>query len=97
MYGNPNPEEYLLLSGLVIEADHSKSAPSVDVSTPWEEIKLVSQLQEKRGFTAQNNIVTDHISHAKGTCVCLCVLMCLLRYEECCSIKDCKLAMKSTY
>lgn len=81
MYGNPNPEEYLLLSGLVIEADHSKSAPSVDVSTPWEEIKLVSQLQEKRGFTAQNNIVTDHISHAKGTCVCLCVwcAFCVMR------------------
>lgn len=75
MYGSPNPEEYLLLSGLVIEADHSKSAPSVDVSTAWEEIKLVSQLHEKRGFTAQNNTVTDHISQAEWACVCLCAVV----------------------
>lgn len=38
-YGYPDPEEYLWLSGLVIEADHSKSAPPVVVSTAWEKIK----------------------------------------------------------
>lgn len=32
-YGHPDSEEYLWLSGLVIEADHSKSAPPVVVWT----------------------------------------------------------------
>lgn len=39
MYGHPDPEEYLWLSGLVIEADHSKSAPAVVVLTAREKIK----------------------------------------------------------
>lgn len=38
-YGHPDPEEYLWRSGLVIEADHSKSAPAVVVLTAWEKIK----------------------------------------------------------
>lgn len=61
-YGHPDPEEYLWLPGLVIEADHSKSAPAVVVSTAWEKIKLVSQHREKPGFTAQNNSHSPHKS-----------------------------------
>lgn len=79
-YGHLNSEEYLWLSGLVIEVDHSKSAPAVVVSTAWEKIKLVSWHQEKPEFTAQNNTVTDHISQAKQTYVC--VLICVVCYEE---------------
>lgn len=39
MYGRADPEEYLWLSGLIIEADHSKSGPAVVVLTAWGEIK----------------------------------------------------------
>ena len=76
-YGHTDPEESLWLSGLVIEADHSKSAPAVVGSTAWEKIKLVSQHREKPGFTAQNNTVTDHISQAKWMCVCVSRCMCV--------------------
>lgn len=39
MYGHLDPEEYLWSSGLVIEADHSKSAPVDVVWTAREKIK----------------------------------------------------------
>lgn len=39
MYGRADPEEYLWLSGLIIEADHSKSGPAVVVLTAGEKIK----------------------------------------------------------
>lgn len=38
-YGRPDPEEYLWHSGLVIEADHSKSGPPVVALTAREKIK----------------------------------------------------------
>lgn len=62
MYGYLDPEEHLWLPGLVIEAEHSKSAPAVVVPTAWKKIKLVLRHQEKPGFTAQNNIHRPHKS-----------------------------------